>query len=41
MVKLADGLPLERLDARETYAVLASAPTITDLELRRAAQRRR
>ena len=36
-LKLADGLPLERLDARETFAVLASPDTLAGLAPRRSA----
>ncbi|MFO1144571.1 MAG: glucans biosynthesis glucosyltransferase MdoH, partial [Amaricoccus sp.] len=41
LLKLADGLGVERLDAKESFAVLASGPTLADLAPRPLAQRRR
>ena len=41
LLKLSDGLPLDRLDARETFAVLASPATVTGLAPGRATPRRR
>ncbi len=41
LLKLSDGLPLDRLDARETFAVLASPATLSGLAPERAGPRRR
>ncbi len=41
LVKIADDLPLDRLDPRETFAVLASAPTLAGLAPRRSPQWRK
>jgi membrane glycosyltransferase len=41
ILKLADGLPIEQLDARESFAVLASATTCAGLAPNRAARSRR
>ncbi len=41
LLKLADGLGIDDLDAKETFAVLASGPTLSTLAPRALAQRRR
>ncbi len=41
LLKLSDGLPLDRLDARESFAVLASPATLEGLEPPRLARRAR